>query len=269
MVKKLNQTVNEGDYVLLYLNKRRTYLVKVKSGNVLHTHKGYIKLDDLIGRRFGDEIESHMGVKFTIFKPILRDFIFKFARKTQIIYPKDLALIVMYSGIGPGSRVVEAGTGSGALTSALAFYVRPNGKVYSYEIREDVLEIAKRNLERVGLMDYVEFKLKDITKGIDEKNVDVVILDMATPWEVVPHAYNALADWGIFVSYSPTIEQVIKTVRALKENNFTAIECIECIVRNFKVVPGETRPETLMVGHTGYIVFARKKLKRDHNEKSS
>ncbi len=258
-MKILEHTIKEGDYVLLYLNKRRTYLVKVKSNTTLHTHKGYIRLENLIGRKFGDEIESHLGVKFVILKPTLRDFIMKFKRKTQIIYPKDIALIIMYTGIGPGSKVVEAGTGTGALTSALAYYVRPNGKVFSYEIRSDVLEVAKKNLEKTGLINYVEFKLKDVTEGIDERGVDAVILDMATPWKVVPHAYEALADWGVFASYSPTIEQIIKTVEALRNHGFTFIECLESIVRNFKVVPGETRPETLMIGHTGYMVFARKK----------
>ncbi|RLE55344.1 MAG: hypothetical protein DRJ26_00965 [Candidatus Methanomethylicota archaeon] len=253
----------EGNYVLMYLNKRRTYLVKVRRGQVLHTHKGYIKLDELIGKRYGSKIKSHLGYTFIALKPTLRDYVFKFSRKTQIIYPKDIALIVLYSGIGPGSRVVEAGTGSGALTSALAYYVKPTGKVYSYEIREDVLEVAKKNLEKAGLLDYVEFKLKDVTEGIDEKNVDAVILDLATPWLVVPHAYEALADWGVFTSYSPTIDQVVKTVEALKKEGFVATECLECLVRKIKVIPGETRPETLMIGHTGYIVIARKSFKEE------
>ncbi|MCS7386155.1 MAG: tRNA (adenine-N1)-methyltransferase [archaeon GB-1867-005] len=255
--------IHEGDYVIMYLNRRRTYLVKVKPDQVLHTHRGYVKLGELIGKRYGTKVKSHLGYTFTALKPNLKDFIFKFARKTQIIYPKDIALIIIYTGIGPGWKVVEAGTGSGALTSALAYYVKPNGKVYSYDIREEALEVARKNLEKAGLLDSVELKLKDVTQGIDERNVDAVVLDLATPWLVVPHAYEALADWGVFASYSPTIDQVVKTVEALKNEGFIAIECLECLVRRIKAVPGETRPETLMIGHTGYIVIARKSIREE------
>ena len=189
----------------------------------------------------------------------IRDsYIFKSFRKTQIIYPKDIALIVLYSGIGPGSRVVEAGTGTGALTSALAHYVKPNGKVYSYEIRQEFIETAKKNIERAGLADFVELKHKDITQGIEERNVDAVILDLATPWLVVPHAHKALKPSGSFVSFSPTIDQVIKTVEALKENGFIGMETFECLIRGMQIERGKTRPQTLMTGHTGYITFARK-----------
>jgi len=146
------------------------------------------------------------------------------------------------------------------LTTALAYYVRPNGKVYSYDIKEEYLKKAEKNIRRAGLEDYVELKLKDVTEGFEEENVDVVVLDLATPWLVVKHAYNALADWGSIASYSPTVEQVIKTVEALRKTRFKDIECIECLIRNIKVKEGETRPETFMVGHTGYITFARKTL---------
>jgi len=253
--------IRENDNVLLYLTKKRTYLVTVKPDKTLHTHRGYIKLDELIGKKYGETIKSHLNTDFIILKPTIRDYILKFTRKTQIIYPKDIALMIFYSGIGPGSRVVEAGTGTGALTSALAHYIRPTGKVYSYEIREDFLLNAKKNLEKAGLINYVELKLKDITEGIDEENVDAVFLDLATPWLVVPHARKALAKWGTFVSFSPTIEQIVKTVKALRENDFIAIECMECLMRRIMVSPSGTRPESRMIGHTGYIIFARKTLR--------
>ena len=121
----------------------------------------------------------------------------------------------MYSGIGPGSRVVEAGTGTGALTSAIAHYIKPTGRVYTYELRQEFQKNAKKNLERAGLLDCVELKEGDITEGIEEKDVDAVILDMATPWLVVPHAYTALKGSGVLVSFSPTIDQVVKVVEAL------------------------------------------------------
>jgi len=250
----------EGDYILLYLSQRKTYLVKVEAGKSFHTHKGFIKFDDLIGKDYGSCILSSLGVEFTALKPLLRDFIMKSVRKTQITYPKDIALIVMFSGIGPGSLVVEAGTGTGALTTALAHYVKPDGKVYSYEIREEFLKTAEKNLKRVGLIDFVELKNKDITIGIDESDIDSVILDLATPWFVVPHAYDALKSCGTVVSFSPTIDQVVKTVEALNENGFVDMETVECLMRGMQIERGKTRPQTLMTAHTGYLTFARKAM---------
>ena len=169
----------------------------------------------------------------------------------------------MFSGIGPGSHVVEAGTGTGALTTALAHYVKPDGRIYSYEIREEFLRAAEKNLRRAGLIDFVELKNKDITAGIDEMDVDAVILDLATPWLVVPHAYTALRPCGTIVSFSPTVDQVVKTAEALKENGFVDTETVECLMRGMQIERGKTRPQTLMTGHTGYITFARKATK--HN----
>ena len=257
----MSQAINEGDSVLLYLDRKRTYLVKVEKGKSFHTHKGFIQLDELIGKQYGTRIASGMGVGFVALRPTVRDHVFKMLRKTQITYPKDIALIVMFSGIGPGSRVVEAGTGTGALTSALAFYVKPTGRVYSYEIREDFVETALKNLKKAGVLEYVDLKNKDITEGIDEREVDAVVLDLATPWLVVPHAYSALKGSGTLVSFSPTIDQVVKTVEALKENGFVDIDTVECLMRRMQVERGKTRPQTLMTGHTGYITVARKALK--------
>lgn len=255
---KNDDIIVEGDDVILYLDHRRTYLVKVKAGREFHTHRGFIKLEDLIGKNFGDRIESSTGTSFIILKPSLRDFALKFPRLTQIMYPKDIGLILAYTGIGPGWRVVEGGVGSGVLTAFLANSVRPSGKVYGYEINERFLQNARKNLERTGLMDYVELKLKDIGEGIVERNVDLVVLDLATPWLFIENVWEALKPSGYFVSFSPTINQVEKTVEALREGNFIDIEAIECILRSFKVKMGETRPETIMVGHTGYLVFARR-----------
>jgi tRNA (adenine57-N1/adenine58-N1)-methyltransferase len=251
----------EGDYILLYLSQRKTYLVKAEAGKSFHTHKGFVKFDDLIGKEYGSTVLSNLGYEFKALKPLLSDFIMKSVRKTQITYPKDIALIIMFSGIGPGSQVVEAGTGTGALTTALAHYVKPQGKVYSYEIREEFLKTAEKNLKRAGLIDFVELKNKDVTIGIDESDVDAVILDLATPWLVIPHAYNALKPCGTIVSFSPTIDQVVKTAEALKENGFVDMETVECLMRGMQVERGKTRPQTLMTAHTGYITFARKALK--------
>ncbi len=233
-------------------------MVKAETTKTFHTHKGFIKFDDLIGKEFGSPATSNLGTKFFALRPTLQDYIMKSSRQTQITYPKDIALIIMFSGIGPGSRVVEAGTGTGALTLALCFHVRPEGKVYSYEIREEFATVAARNLQRASLIDSAELKNMDITTGIAETGVDAVILDLATPWLVVPHAYEALRPCGTLVSFSPTIDQVVQTVEALAENGFVAVETIECLMRGMQVERGKTRPQTLMTAHTGYITYARK-----------
>ncbi len=255
-------TIAEGDNILLYLDVRRTYMIKVQAGQTFHTHKGFLKFDDLIGKPYGSTFTSSLGVDFTVLRPQLTDYIMKSSRNTQITYPKDTALIVMFSGIGPGSRVVESGTGTGALTTALAHYVQPTGKIYSYDIREEGQKTAEKNLRRSALLPYVELKLKDVVAGIDERDVDAVILDLAVPWLVVPQAYEALKPSGTLVSFSPTIDQVVKTVEALRENGFVCIETFECIMRGMQIERGKTRPQTLMTGHTGYITHARKVTKR-------
>jgi tRNA (adenine57-N1/adenine58-N1)-methyltransferase len=257
----VNGKMGEGDYLLLCLDVRRTYMVKVEAGKSFHTHKGFIRLDELVGREFGVAVQSSLGVEFTALKPSLTDYIMKSSRKTQITYPKDAALIVMFSGIGSGSRVVESGTGTGALTTALAHYVKPDGRVYSYELREEFQKNAEKNLKRAGLLDFVELKSGDVTAGIEERDLDAVILDLAVPWLVVPHAYEALKPSGILVSFSPTIDQVVKTTEALKETGFVFIETVECLMRAMQVERGKTRPHTMMTGHTGYITHARKAVK--------
>jgi len=259
----LPETISVGNDVLLHLDRKRTYLVKVEKGKSFHTHRGFVVLDELIGKPYGTHVISNTGSEFVAFKPLLRDFMFKSQRRTQIMYPKDVALIIMFSGIGSGSRVVEAGTGTGALTIALAHYVKPDGRIYSYEIRPEFTEVAQKNLRRANLLDCVELKNQDITVGIDETDIDAVILDMATPWLVVPHAFSALKGSKPIVSFSPTIDQVVKTVEALEQHGFAEIETVECMMRKMQIERGKTRPETLMTAHTGYITYARKTSKSD------
>jgi len=250
--------IREGDDVLLFLDQRRTYQVRVEEGRQFHTHKGYIEMGKLIGRTYGSSVKSSLGAKFYALRPLVRDRILKTDRRTQVLYPKDIGYLLFQMGIGAGSRVAEAGTGSGALTCALADAVRPDGRVYSYEINLRFQETAAGNIERAGLMEYVELKQGDITEGLYEEGLDAVVLDMATPWLVVGHAYDALSGSGVFASFSPTIEQVMKTVSALREHPFVDIETVELIMRRINVAENRTRPETLMIGHSGYITTARK-----------
>lgn len=253
------RVVEENSDVMLYLDEKRKYMVKARRGSKLHTHRGYVDMDSVVGASYGSRVKSNVGVDFVVLQPTLWDYVLKVARRTQVIYPKDMALMVFRLGLTSGMRVVEAGTGSGALTCALAYFVKP-GVVYSYEINSKFQEVARRNIERAGLMDYVVLKLKDITQGIDEEDVDAVVLDMATPWLVVEHAYQALKGGGFFTSFSPTINQVEKTVLALRRRGFVDVRVYELLLREIKVEEGAVRPFTLMIGHTGYVTFARKSL---------
>jgi len=253
-------TIGEGDDVLLYLDRRRTYLVRVDEGKRFHTHKGYVELGDLVGKPYGFPLRSSLGVTFHALRPFARDRVLKTDRRTQVMYPKDIGYLIFQTGVGAGSHVVEAGTGSGALTCALAAIVKPGGMVYSYEIRPDFQRVAASNIDRAGLMPFVELKLGDVTLGIEEKDVDAVVLDLATPWLVVDKAHGALTGGGVLASFSPTIEQVIKTVSALNTHSYVEVNTVELILRRINVAEDRTRPETVMIGHSGYITTARKVL---------
>jgi tRNA (adenine57-N1/adenine58-N1)-methyltransferase len=181
------------------------------------------------------------------------------ARKTQIIYPEDAGLIIIYSGISPGDIIIEAGCGSGALSCILGNIVQPNGHVYAYDISEKSLKRAKKNIERAKLQDIISVQYGDISKELfDHKDVDAVILDLPAPWEVIETVKHYLKLSRILVSFSPTIEQVKKTTFSLKKNNFFEINTFELIKRKIQVRKNATRPEVRMIGHTGYITFGRK-----------
>ena len=247
-----------GEDVLLWLDKERTYLVKAEIGKQFHTHKGFLLFDDIIGKPWGSSFRTNLGAIFYALPPLIRDRVLKTDRRTQVLYPKDISYILYQLGITNGSRVVEAGTGSGALTISLANIVKPDGKIFTYEINERSQKISKINIERASLSSYVEMKLGDICIGIDEKNIDGVVLDLATPWLVVPHVWEVLKGGGVFISFSPTIEQVMKTVYEIEKYPFIDIETVELILRKITVAENRTRPETLMIGHSGYLTITRK-----------
>jgi tRNA (adenine57-N1/adenine58-N1)-methyltransferase len=253
-------TIQPGDDIFLYLDRERTFMLKVEPGKQFHTHKGFLDLGNLVGLPYGSTVETSLGANFYALQPLARDRVLKTDRRTQVLYPKDISYILYQMGIGPGSTVVEAGTGSGALTMSLANVVRPNGKVYTYEIDPRSQKIAAGNIERGNYMPYVEMKLGDVTQGITERDVDAVILDMATPWLVIPYVWEALNGGGVFISFSPTIEQVMKTVYEIQRHPFVDTETVELILRRITVAENKTRPETLMIGHSGYITTSRKVL---------
>ena len=257
--------VREGDYVVLFLDPRRKWLLKAIGKKEFHTHKGLIKLAEVVGKSYGEKVKTSLDFDFWILKPTTYDFIMSAKRLTQIVYPKDAGIILLRLGIGPGKKVIEAGTGSGAMTLALANAVKPRGHIYSYELRPEFIEVAKRNLEKANVAKHATIKNLDARLGFEEEKVDAVFVDLGEPWEIVPHAYKSLKGGSSIGSFSPTMNQVEKTVTALNRNNFVDISSIECLVREMRVEEGKTRPLTTMIGHTGYITFARKILRQNES----
>jgi tRNA (adenine57-N1/adenine58-N1)-methyltransferase len=180
----------------------------------------------------------------------------KLKRGPQVILPKDAALILAYSGIAPGSKVVDAGAGSGFLATFLGTYLKP-GKVYTYENDDRFLQIVKDNISACGLEDVVVLRKADVTKGVKEKNVDLVTLDLKDAKKAVKHAHKALVDDGMIVVYSPTVEHLMGVIKELKKYKFTELKTVENIVREWKT-DLTTRPETMGLMHTGFLTFAKK-----------
>jgi tRNA (adenine57-N1/adenine58-N1)-methyltransferase len=250
--------IDKGNLVLLYKDAR-SYLVKVTSRR-FHTDKGFIEMEAIIGKDYGDYVETNLGQKFYLLMPCLYELMMKVNRKTQIIYPKDMGLILTKATIFPGARVIEVGAGSGALTSALANFVRPSGKVFSYEKNEEFLENAKKNVEKNGLLEWVEFKLKEVDSAFDETDIDFVMIDIGSPWELIDAAWKALKPGYRLATVCPTYEQLTQTVFTLEEKGFINIEAIEVLTRRILVRKGRTRPEQRIPSHTGFLVFASKIL---------
>lgn len=182
----------------------------------------------------------------------------KLARGPQIVTLKDAGIIAAYTGLSPGDLVVDAGAGSGFLAIFLGNIVRPKGRVVSYEVREDFAKIAARNVKKADLGKYVEVKNRDIFKGIDEKDVDVITLDMPEPWHAIDHAFKALKKGGYLVSYLPTVEQMSRFVLLCGKKGLRHEQSVECIVREMSVKESGTRPETKGLMHTAYLSFFRK-----------
>lgn len=251
--------IKSGDLILLYQDAKHKYLLRAENKE-FHTDKGVINLKEAVGKKWGERILSNLEEEFFLLRPSLEDLIMKVKRRTQIIYPKDIGIILTKSGIFPGARAIEAGCGSAALTTALANFVRPQGRVYSYEQNPEILANARSNIEKNGLAEYVEFKEKQVSDEFEEKDVDFVMIDIGSPWELIPAAYKALKGSGRFCTICPSFEQLMQTVFSLQENNFTQIESLEVFVRRLLVRKGKSRPQQRMPSHTGFLVFAVKVL---------
>ncbi|MEM0260043.1 MAG: tRNA (adenine-N1)-methyltransferase [Sulfolobales archaeon] len=255
--------VNEGDLILLYIDQRRKYVLKTSSQARFGSDRGYIDHRNIIGRIYGSAVETSVGFRAYILKPTLEDLAYKiFKRPTQVLYPKDLGLILLKLDVSPGKRFLEAGVGSGVATAFLARSVAPNGKIYGYEIREDLAQIAIENLRKLGLDPYVEIKIRDIAEGVDEKDLDGALIDLPDPWRVTESVYTALRESAPVVFFIPTINQLNKLIDALlSEEKWIDISAHEILERRYEIKKESVRPSTRMIGHTGYIVCARKILK--------
>jgi tRNA (adenine57-N1/adenine58-N1)-methyltransferase len=248
---------NEGDLVELVGLNHKHFIILLKPGGELHTHRGIMHHDSLIGKAWGSQVFSHSGSPFFMLQPAFNDLLRSIPRRTQIMYPKEIGYILIALGIGPGQHVLEAGTGSGALTTALAYAVGTTGKVISYEARPEMQEVARKNLERFGLADRVDFKIRNIGEGFDETGVDALFLDVANSYDYMHQVRQALKPGGFFGSILPTSNQVSKLLYALRQEDFAFTEVLEIMLRFYKPEPDKLRPTDRMVAHTGFLIFAR------------
>jgi len=251
----------KGDLVQLITGRDNSFIIKLERGKVFQSHHGVIQHDDLINLHWGSRIKTHLGKVFIVFQPALDDLIRAIPRTTQIIYPKDIGYIIVTMGIGPGSIILEAGTGSGALTTALAYVVGDNGKVISYEKEKKNIQNAQKNLTIFGLEKIVTFKNRDIADGFDETDIQAIFVDLPNPEDYCTQIRKALIPGGYFGCILPTTNQVSRLVTSLKKHNFSFIEASEILHRYYQTTATRFRPKDKMVSHTGYLVFARKTTK--------
>lgn len=251
-------TIQHGEIAMMIDLREKVHVINIQSGKKFETHHGFILHDAMIGRPWGSVIHSSTGHPYLCLQPSTNDLIRHIKRSSQVIFPKDSAYIMMKMNIKPGVRVLESGCGSGGLTMALATAVMPSGRVYSQEIREDFIALTQRNMARYGLDPYVTFIHGDGTQGfkVDEP-VDAVFLDMPEPETCVGEARKVLKDGGWFGSLVPTTNQVQALLREMSKHRYGRIEVEEVITRSYKPVPDRLRPRDRMIGHTGYLIFAR------------
>jgi len=252
--------IGENTFILVYRDRRRKWIVRPSDTPRLHTHLGILDCKALVGESFGITAKTSLNDELVILKPTIEDMILKLTRRTQVIYPKDLGMIMVKCGIHSGSMVLESGTGSGATTALLAYLVMPSGHVFSYEVREDFQENARKNLARLGLLEFVTLRLSDAKEGFQEKDADAGILDIGDPWEALPSFRRSLRPSGVIAAITPTTNQAERLVEKMKEERFVAVETIEILMRHLEARSGMTRPSNAMIGHTAYLTFGRKTL---------
>jgi tRNA (adenine57-N1/adenine58-N1)-methyltransferase len=254
----LSSIARDGDLAQLVGLRHKNFILPLKAGAKFETHRGILMHDDLIGKPWGTQVFSHIGSPFFLLQPSLGALLVDLPRTTQILYPKDIGFIFVMMGIGPGQKVMEAGTGSGSMTTALAYAVGQEGRVISYEVKPDVQNLARKNLTRFGLESRVDFKLRDIMEGFDETDADSFFLDVPNPYDYTAQVRNALKPGGFLCCLLPTMNQVEKTLIALRQTYFAFVEVCEILLRFYQAEASRLRPTDRMVAHTGYLIFARK-----------
>jgi tRNA (adenine57-N1/adenine58-N1)-methyltransferase len=247
----------EGDQVLLIDAKKRRYLVTLAVGGEFHTHAGVIMHDELVGASEGSSFRTTRGATMLAIRPTLAEFVLKMPRGAQVIYPKDLGPILMLADIFPGARVLESGVGSGALSMTL---VRAGAVVRGYELRQDFANRATRNVATflgADALDRYQVEVRDVYEGIDEGDLDRVVLDLPEPWRVAKHAARAMHRGGVVVAYTPQITQAVALREELARQGFGMVDTIEVLNRAWHIEGQSVRPDHRMVAHTGFLTSAR------------
>jgi tRNA (adenine57-N1/adenine58-N1)-methyltransferase catalytic subunit len=253
----------EGESVLLVDRSGRRRLLRLRAGARFHSSKGTVEHVDLLDAEQGALVRTSTGAPFTIWRPRLSDYVLEMTRHSGVIYPKDAGVILLWGDIGPGMIVLEAGLGSGALTLYLLRAVGQTGRVISYETREDFVDLARKNINGFqGPPANHVIRVRDVNGVIEDAPLDRVVLDVPEPWRAIPSCVEALSPGGLFLTYNPSIVQVQQTVETLNACGwFEAPEVLETLYRPWKVEGQAVRPEQTMVGHTGFIVIARRLAK--------
>lgn len=257
----IDRNFQYGDRVQLTDAKGKLYSITLTAGAEWHTHKGMLKHDELVGIPEGSIVVTNGELKFQAFRPLLADYVLSMPRGATIIYPKDAAMILGVADIKPGVRVLEAGVGSGALSISLLRAIGENGFLHSVEIRDDFAKISEKNVSSYFGEKPANWKLSvgALQEQQLENNYDRIVLDMLAPWECMDVASNALVPGGVFMSYVATTTQLSRIAEAIKESgNFTEPESSETIVRGWHHEGLAVRPQHRMIGHTGFLVFARR-----------
>lgn len=254
--------LRQGEPVLLVDRRRRRYLIYLRAGGGSDLRGGKVSHDALIGQEEGGATVSTRGERFLVIRPTLAEFVLEMPRGAQVVYPKDLGAILVAADVFPGARVLEAGTGSGALTMALLRAVGPAGRVASYEIREEFARIAEQNIRRfLGRADALVLRRQDVYAGIlpEDTPLDRIVLDLPEPWRVADLAGLALVPGGILLCYLPTIPQVVRATEALQATGmFGLAETTEILMRPWNIDSPSVRPAHRMVAHTGFLTTARR-----------
>ncbi len=253
-------TIAEDSFVLVYRDRRRKWLVRPRDTPKLHTHLGILDVSALVGKDFGLHVVTTLGDELVVLRPTIEDLVLKLSRKTQVIYPKDLGLMMVKLGVRSGAKVIETGTGSGATTALLAYLVQPGGMVYTYDINPEFQDVAKKNVQRLGLEGSVTFRAGDSRQGFAETGMDSGVLDVGDPWEVVESMKKALKPSAPMAAVTPTTNQAERLVAKMKDEGFAAVETVEILMRHLEARVGMTRPSGIMIGHTAYLTFGRTTL---------